>query len=71
MRRGSQDYEYFWLLSQRKGGREQADALVNSVINEPLGSSESWGSAGMWKHNSEEWERARIKAGNLIESLSK
>lgn len=71
MRRGSQDYEYFWLLSQKKGGKEQADGLVNSVIHEPLGTSESWGSAGMWRHNWEDWERARIKAGDLIENLSK
>jgi hypothetical protein len=68
MRRGSQDYEYFWLLSQKRNGRQKADAIVNSVIYEPLGTSESWGSPGMWQHNAESWDRARIGMGDLIES---
>jgi hypothetical protein len=69
MRRGSQDYEYFWLLSQKKGGKKQADDFAGSVIHEPLGTNETWGSAGMWKHDAEEWEQARIRMGDLIEKL--
>jgi Domain of unknown function (DUF4091) len=69
LRRGSQDYEYFWLLARKKGGRAQADQIANSVIHEPLGSNGAWGSPGMWSHNAEEWERARIKMGEQIEKL--
>lgn len=29
-RRGLQDYEYFWLLAQKDGGRQTADELVNA-----------------------------------------
>ena len=71
MRRGAQDYEYFWLLSQKNGGRLQADEVVNSIINDfvKVGADRaSLGSPGHWKHNSEEWERARIRLGDLIET---
>jgi len=74
MRRGAQDYEYFWLLSQKSGGREQADEIVNSIMNDfvRVGADRaSLGSPGHWKHNSEDWERARIRLGDLIEKLSK
>jgi Domain of unknown function (DUF4091) len=71
MRRGSQDYEYFWLLSQRLGGKQRADSLVSSIIHEPLGTSESWGSPGMWRHNAEEWERIRMQMGEWIDSQTK
>ena len=69
MRRGSQDYEYFWLLSQKNGGKAQADSIAASVVHEPLGTAETWGSAGMWKHDAEDWDRARIRLGDLIEKL--
>lgn len=71
MRRGSQDYEYFWLLSQQAGGKTKADAIASSVIHEPLGSAETWGAAGMWKHDAEDWERARIQMGALIEKQTR
>jgi Glycoside hydrolase 123, catalytic domain len=67
LRRGSQDYEYFWLLFRQKGGRTRADAIATRVIHEPLGTNGAWGAAGMWSHNAEEWERARIEMGNWIE----
>jgi hypothetical protein len=66
LRRGSQDYEYAWLMSQVPGGKEQAQEIVNSVINEPLGKNGTWGSPGMWKHNPEAWERARYRMAELI-----
>src|SRR3954447_22002766 len=31
-RRGLQDYEYFWLLTQKLGNREKSDAFVNRII---------------------------------------
>ncbi len=68
LRRGAQDYEYFWLLSQQPGGRERASEIVDSIIMEPAGHS---GEFGYWKRNSEEWERARHKAGDLIQSLAR
>jgi hypothetical protein len=67
MRRGNQDYEYFWLLSKKPGGKEQADAIAKSAIHDPLGTTASWGSPGMWQHNAEEWDKARAKMGELIE----
>lgn len=66
LRRGSQDYEYFRLLAQRSGGKEQADAIANSVIHEPLGTNGAWGSAAMWKHNAEDWEQARFRVGEML-----
>jgi len=71
MRRGSQDYEYLWLLSQKNGGKNEADAMAASIIHEPMGKDASWGSPGMWRHNAEEWDRARVQAGDRIEALSK
>jgi len=67
LRRGAQDFEYFWLLSQREGGREKADQLVNSMMVEPPGHE---GEFGYWRRNSEEWDKARIKTGDLIQSLN-
>jgi hypothetical protein len=69
MRRGSQDYEYFWLLSQKKGGKEKADGIADSVIHDPLGKTGAWGAPGMWGHNAEDWDRARIRMGDLIQNL--
>lgn len=66
LRRGSQDYEYARLLASTKGGKEMADAIVRSVVNQPLGSNGTWGSPSMWKHNPEDWERARFRMGELI-----
>ncbi|MFB3883485.1 MAG: hypothetical protein ACE149_19640 [Armatimonadota bacterium] len=64
-RRGFQDYEYFWLL--REAGREaEADALVDSVIQAvPFGEA-AVGNRRIWRADPEEWERARLRAGNLL-----
>src|SRR5207247_1857454 len=43
LRRGSQDYEYFWLLAHKKDVRAVADQVANSVIHEPLGTNGAWG----------------------------
>ncbi len=65
-RRGLQDYEYFWLLSQRLGHRKAADQLVNSIIyKQPFGQAAMLDTE-IWKNNPEEWERARITAGEQI-----
>jgi len=69
MRRGSQDYEYLWLLSRDPGMRAQAARIVDSIIHDALGNASTWGSPGMWSHNSEEWEKARINLGNLVAEM--
>ena len=69
LRRGSQDYEYFWLLAHKKDGKKTADQIANSIINQPLGTNGAWGAPAMWKHNPEDWERARMRMGGLIEQL--
>jgi hypothetical protein len=66
LRRGSQDYEYARLLSQLRNGAAQAQEIVNSVVNEPLGKAGTWGSPAMWNHNPETWERARYRMAELI-----
>jgi len=68
LRRGAQDYEYFWLLSQTEAGKKQAHQLVDSIMVEPQGQE---GQFGYWKRNAEEWEDVRIKVGDLIQSLDR
>jgi len=69
LRRGSQDYEYCWLLAHKKGGRAVADEIANAVIHEPMGKRGAWGAPGMWSHNAEQWEQARFRMGDLIQKL--
>jgi len=69
LRRGSQDYEYFWLLAQKKGGRAIADQISNSIIHAPMGTNGAWGSPGMWSHDAEDWERDRYRMGDLVQNL--
>lgn len=68
-RRGLQDYEYFQLLSELAGGTKQADDLVDSVIyKQPFG-EKAMLDVKIWRNDPSEWERARIAAGDLIQSL--
>ncbi|MBP1602711.1 MAG: hypothetical protein H6Q06_2862 [Acidobacteria bacterium] len=70
----ARNYEYLWLLAQKNGGREEADAIVNSIVNDfvRIGADRaSLGSPGHCKHNAEDWERARIRLGDLIEKSSR
>lgn len=65
-RRGLQDYEYFWMLSEMTGGKEASDLIVNRIIyKRPFGKA-SIGDTRIWKNNPDEWEKARIEAGELI-----
>ncbi len=66
LRRGSQDYEYFWLLSQA-GGRQAVDEAVNAVIHGTISEKVSLGSPGIWKHDPDEWDQVRLKIGEAIE----
>jgi hypothetical protein len=70
IRRGSQDYEYFWLLSHAAGGKDAVDAAVNDVLHGSfVGRNTSLGAPGMWKHDPDEWDRVRLKFGDAIAKL--
>ena len=72
LRRGSQDYEYFWLLSQSAGEKEGVDTAVNTILHGSFtGRSSSLGAPGMWNHDPDEWDRVRLKFGEAIEKLSR
>jgi hypothetical protein len=68
-RRGLQDYEYFWLLSERMGSRKAADQVVNSVIyKQPFGKVAMLDTE-IWENNPEEWEKGRLLAGEQLAAL--
>jgi hypothetical protein len=70
LRRGSQDYEYFWLLSQAStGGKEMVDAAVRALLPGSIDDKAALGAPGMWVHDPDEWERARVKFGDAIERI--
>jgi hypothetical protein len=69
LRRGSQDYEYFWLLSQAKAGREMVDEAVNTILHGAITDKASLGAPGMWVHDPDEWDRMRVKFGEAIEKI--
>ena len=65
-RRGLQDYEYFWLLTQKTGNPQAANQLVDAIVyKQPFGKSAMLDTE-IWKNNPEDWDRARIAAGELI-----
>ena len=65
-RRGLQDYEYFWLLAQRPGGKQQADSLVNSIVyKQPFG-AKAMRDTEIWKNDPDQWERVRLLAGEAL-----
>ncbi len=70
LRRGSQDYEYFWLLSQTAGGKQKVDEAVNGVLHGSIDGKVSMGAPGMWKHDPDEWDRVRLKLGEAIAKLA-
>jgi len=61
-RRGLQDYEYFWLLSQRDGA-VRADELVDSVVYKRPFGEKAIRDTEIWKNNPEEWDRVRLHVG--------
>jgi hypothetical protein len=68
LRRGSQDYESFACVPCV--GETQADEAVNGIVSNFVECNcgvEPLGTPGMWKHNPDEWERARINLGELID----
>lgn len=66
MRRGLQDYEYFWLLANTGADRKGADELVNSVVyKRPFGAAAML-DVEIWKNSPDEWDRARNAAGERL-----
>jgi hypothetical protein len=65
-RRGLQDYEYFWLLAQRSGGRDMADSLVNRIVYKRPFGKRAMLDTEIWRNNPEEWDEARIEAGRRL-----
>lgn len=70
MRDGVQEYEYMRLLAAPDGNRDQADEIVNAVIKEPFG-QKSIGNLDVWSYDAEQWDRARIRMGELIQDMNK
>jgi hypothetical protein len=70
MRRGSQDYEYFWLLAHAPSGRKVADDAVRHVVQSSFQHEESLGAPGMWIHDPDEWDRIRVKIGDAIVKMA-
>lgn len=67
MRRGLQDYEYFWLLANAAGDRKEADDLVNSVVyKRPFGKAALL-DVEIWKNSPEAWDNARTTAGERLD----
>lgn len=69
-RRGLQDYEYFWLLAKKTGTKDPADRLVNRIVyKQPFG-EKAMLDTEIWKNNPDEWEKARMEAGEAIAAKS-
>ena len=74
VRRGMQDYEYFWMLKEMGQG-EFADTLVNGVIRRAL--MDSWVKGeftskpwGDWSRDPAKWDDAIRQAAQAIETAS-
>jgi len=64
-RRGQQDYEYLWLLSQRKGSTIEADALLDKVIQAGLSKADGLKTPG-WSQDPADWYKLRADAAVAI-----
>ncbi len=70
-RRGLQDYEYFWLLAERTGSKDAADHLVNGIIYKRPFGEKAMLDTEIWKNDPEQWDRARLAAGDEIAKRKK
>ena len=70
MRDGVQEYEYMRLLAEMDGSRDRVNEIVNSIVKRPFGRA-SIGNLDVWEYDAEQWDKQRIKMGQLIhESLN-
>jgi hypothetical protein len=65
MRNGVQEYEYMRLLSMADKKKDRVDSLVNSIIKMPYGTN-SIGNLDVWNFDAEQWDKCRIKMGEMI-----
>jgi hypothetical protein len=65
MRNGVQEYEYMRLLSGADKKKDRVDSLVNSLIKMPYGPN-SIGNLDVWNFDAEQWDKCRIKMGEMI-----
>ena len=64
IRRGMQDYEYFWLA---KAAGADPSPVVNAIIRRALDkTNRGWGSPGDWERDPARWLEARKKLAALI-----
>jgi len=68
-RRGSQDYEYLRLLSEKgEAGRDKAQQIAGTVLFSALHkTTKQYGEKGDWSHNPEDWEKARLMLAEELE----
>lgn len=57
------------LLSKLDNNRERVDSIVNSIIKYPFGPN-AIGNLDVWSFDAEQWDRARIELGELIEEIN-
>ena len=75
-RRGYEDYKYFYMLKQKKHGKD-ADAAVNSIVKHalddggyiPYWRNPLWWKPGDWNHDPTVWHRIRVSLAKEIEKL--
>lgn len=70
MRDGVEEWEMLNMLAKLDGNSERADKIVNGIIKEPYG-EQSIGNLDIWDYNPENWDKAVIELGNLIEQASR
>jgi hypothetical protein len=70
LRDGVQEYEYMRLLSELDKTTERTDKIVNTIIKEPFG-NKSIGNLDIWSYDAEQWDKARIQMGELIQEAGK
>jgi hypothetical protein len=69
MRNGVQEYEYMRLLAALDKNNARADEVVNSIIKQPFG-AKSIGNLDVWSFDAENWDKARVKLGTLINEIA-
>ena len=66
MRRGLQDYEYFWLLAEKLGDAQTPDGQVDKIIYKTPFGHEAWNDPEMWINDPAKWENVRRSVGDMI-----
>ena len=74
IRRGQQDYEYMWLLSQYEG-RANVDSAVRKIVVKALaeaaGKPNQVGTKAAWDRNPEHWDSLLRQWGDALDKTSK